>query len=417
MDRRSFLVLLMAGCADPDPNLLPPVVGVPPAPTPGSPEPITPPTRSGDAVFDAWAAAFYARAVKAGLPPQLLDRELAGLTPDPRVADRDVKQPEFAKPFGDYIKGVVNDDRIAIGRRKRAELTPFLGPIETTYGVPPEIVMGVWAMETGFGAMLGNFDVIRSMASLAALRIIGSGEFPRARLTGSWAGAMGQTQFIPTTFLSTAVDGDGDGRRDIWGSSADALASAANLLAKGGWRRGESWAREASLPDGFDYGVTEGPRMIPDAWAALGVRPADNGGWTEADAAAEAMLIAPTGSGGPAFLLFPNHFVIRKYNNATTYALAVGLLADRFAGGGPLIRPWPPETPLSLEDRIASQKALKAVGFDPGSTDGVVGINTRAALRSWQKARGLDADGYLSMDMVQRLKVEAAALPPPAPVN
>jgi len=432
MDRRSFLVLLMAGCADPDPNLLPPVAGAPPAPTPGAPDPVTPPTRSGDPVFDAWAAAFYARAVKAGLPPDLLDRELAGLTPDPRVADRDVKQPEFAKPFGDYIKGVVNDDRIAIGRRKRDELAPFLGPIEATYGVPPEIVMGIWAMETGFGAILGSFDVIRSMASLAAqgrrrqfaedqliaaLRIIGSGEFPRTRLTGSWAGAMGQTQFIPTTFLSTAVDGDGDGRRDIWGSSADALASAANLLAKGGWRRGESWAREVSLPDGFDYGLTEGPRMIPDAWAALGVRPADNGGWSGADAAAEAMLIAPTGAAGPAFLLFPNHFVIRKYNNATTYALAVGLLADRFAGSGPLVRAWPPETPLSLEDRIACQKALKAAGFDPGSADGVIGLNSRASLRSWQRARGLTADGYFSADMVTRLKVEAAAMPPAAPVS
>jgi len=430
MDRRSFLVLLLAGCADPDPNLLPQVAGGPSAPTPASPNPITPPTRSGDPVFDAWAAAFYARAVKAGLPPALLDRELAGLTPDPRVADRDVKQPEFAKPFGDYIKGVVNDDRIAIGRRKRAELAPFLGPIEATYGVPPEIVMGIWAMETGFGVILGNFDVIRSMASLAAqgrrrqfaedqliaaLQIIGSGEFPRSRLIGSWAGAMGQTQFIPTTFLSTAVDGDGDGKRDIWGSSADALASAANLLAKGGWRRNESWAREVSLPDGFDYGLTEGPRMIPDAWAALGVRPADNGGFSGPDSAAEAMLIAPTGSGGPAFLLFPNHFVIRKYNNATTYALAVGLLADRFAGAGPLVRPWPPETPLSLEDRTTSQKALKALGFDPGSTDGVVGINTRAALRAWQRARGLTADGYLSIDMVNRLKVEAATLPPPGP--
>jgi hypothetical protein len=256
---------------------------------------------------------------------------------------------------------------------------------------------------------------------IAALRIIGTGEFPRSRLTGSWAGAMGQTQFIPTTFLSTAVDGDGDGRRDIWGSSADALASAANLLAKGGWVRGQSWAREVTAPEGFDYSVTEGPGLTPDAWGNLGVKRADGLPWTSADAAAETVLIAPTGAGGPLFLLFPNHFVIRKYNNATTYALAVGLLADRFAGGGPLVRPWPLETPLSLPDRIAAQQALIALGFDPGKPDGVVGINTRSALRAWQKSRGMVADGYLSMGMVGLLKAEvpmAGTLPlPPDPIG
>ena len=419
MDRRTLLALALAGCAGPRASLA--------TASPAQPATEAPPTHSGDAVFDAWAAAFYTRARQAGLSADILNRELAGLTPDPRVADRDVKQPEFAKPFGDYIKGVVSEDRVAIGRRKRADLTALMAPIEQKYGVPADVVMGVWAMETGFGAILGSFDVVRSMASLAAqgrrrqfaedqliaaLKIIGSGEFPRSRLTGSWAGAMGQTQFIPTTFLSTAVDGDGDGKRDIWTSSPDALASAANLLAKGGWRRGEGWAQEVTLPDGFDYSLTEGPKQPSAAWTALGVRRADRQAWTGPDAVAPAMLIAPTGSGGPAFLLFPNHFVIRKYNNATTYALAVGMLADRFAGGGALVHGWPAEVPLSLEDRIASQKTLRAVGFDPGSTDGVVGINTRASLRAWQKSKGFTADGYLSADMVARLKVEAAALPP-----
>ena len=426
----------MAGVADPSPDLLPALSPAPPTPTPGDPAPARAPTRSGDEAFDAWAAAFYARAIKAGLPADLLDRELAGLTPDPRVAGLDTRQPEFAKPFGDYIKGVVSEDRVAIGQRKRAELAPLMAPIERTYGVSTDVVLGIWAMETGFGAILGNFDVIRSMASLAAqgrrrsfaedqlmaaLRIIGSGEFPRSRLVGSWAGAMGQTQFIPTSFLSTAVDGDGDGRRDIWGSSADALASAANLLARGGWVRGQGWAREVIVPEGFDYSVTEGPSLKPDAWANLGVRRADGLPWTAADAQADTVLIAPTGAAGPMFLLFPNHFVIRKYNNATTYALAVGLLADRFAGGGTLVRPWPYETPLSLPDRIAAQQALIALGFEPGVPDGVVGINTRSALRAWQKSRGLVADGYLSMGMVGLLKAEvpmAGAIPvAPQPIG
>ena len=261
MDRRAFLTLLLAGVADPTPDLLPRLAAAPPSPSDPAPA-AGGPTRSGDPAFDAWAAAFYARAIQAGLPADLLDREMAGLTPDPRVGSLDTRQPEFAKPFSDYIKGVVSEDRVAIGRRKRGELQTFLGPIERTYGVSADVLLGVWAMETGFGTILGSFDVIRSMASLAAqgrrrdfaedqlmaaLKIIGSGEFPRARLIGSWAGAMGQTQFIPTTFLSTAVDGDGDGKRDIWGSAPDALASAANLLAKGGWRRGESWHREVIL--------------------------------------------------------------------------------------------------------------------------------------------------------------------------
>jgi hypothetical protein len=217
---------------------------------------------------------------------------------------------------------------------------------------------------------------------------------------------MGQTQFIPVTFLTTAVDGDGDGRRDIWGSSADALASAANLLAGAGWRRGESWAVEAIAAPGFDFGLTEGPRETPGWWAERGLTRADGGTWSAADKAAPAELVAPAGAGGPLFLLFPNHFAIRKYNNSIAYALAVGLLAARFAGAGPQARPWPPETPLSLSDRIAAQQALNRAGFDAGEADGVAGIRTRAALRAWQKSRGLTADGYLSPEMVRRLRAE-----------
>jgi lytic murein transglycosylase len=375
-------------------------------------------------VFDAWASGFYDRAVAAGVPAEIVQREMAGLRPDPRVAALDTRQPEFSKPISAYIQGVVTEGRAAIGQRKRTEV-PDLDAIEQRYGVPREILLGVWAMESGFGATHGDFDVIRSMATLAAqgrrrqfaedqliaaLKLIQSGEATRGQLRGSWAGAMGQTQFIPTTFASTAVDGDGDGRRDIWGSAPDALASAANLLAKGGWSPGHDWAREVTVPADFDFSQTEGPKLTPLQWAFAGLQRADGLPWPDADKDTPAQLIAPAGAGGPLFLLFPNHFAIRKYNNSVAYALAVGLLADRFSGREALVRAWPQETALALADRMTAQRALAALGFDPGAPDGVVGLNTRKALRAWQAARGLTADGYLSVDMVQRLKTEAGVV-------
>ena len=374
-------------------------------------------------VFDAWAGEFYDRAVKAGISPALVTREMAGLTPDPRVTSRDSRQPEFSQPVSAYIAGAVADGPIATGIRKRNEMSA-LGAIEQRYGVPREILIGIWSRESAFGAIQGDFDVVRSMASLAAqgrrrdwaegeliaaFKIIGSGEFSRSQLKGSWAGAMGQTQFIPSSFLSTAVDGDGDGRRDVWTSAPDALASAADLLAKGGWVRGQSWAREVSVPPGFDFGLSEGPREPPGWWADRGVRRADGQPWNAADQAAPAQLVAPAGAAGPIFLLFPNHFAIRKYNNSVAYALAVGLLADRISGRGPLVKAWPNEVPLSLADRMTAQRALAALGFDPGQPDGVVGMGTRAQLRAWQKARGFTADGYLSPAMVEKLKSEAGS--------
>ncbi|HEY8573129.1 lytic murein transglycosylase [Phenylobacterium sp.] len=430
MRRRYALILLyvLAGCATPAgktpvppaPESTPPhVAEVPKAPA----GPITPPTASGDMVFDVWAQQFYARALAAGVTRETLDRELAGLTPDPRATSLDSRQPEFSKPVSDYLKGVVSGDRAAIGARRRADLT-FLAAVEEKYGVPRDILLAIWALESGFGAIQGDMDVVRSLASLAAqgrrrdwaegeliavLKVIQAGEHPRSRLKGSWAGAMGQTQFIPTTFASTAVDFDGDGKRDIWGSQADALASAANLLKKAGWVAGQSWAREVSVPDGFDWSVTEGPRLTPSEWEAKGVKRADGLPWSPGDATAQAQLVAPAGAGGPAFLLFPNHFAIRKYNNSLAYALGVGMLADSFTGQGKLARAWPDETPLALVDRMTAQRALAALGFDPGQPDGVVGAGTRKALRDWQKARGLVADGYLSPAMVQKLKTEAGA--------
>ncbi|MDB5434383.1 MAG: peptidoglycan-binding protein [Phenylobacterium sp.] len=431
--RRLLLaLLLLAGCASPTAKppplrpapVPPPPVGAPATPPtsePGTISPVRPPTASGDMIFDAWAADFYGRAVKAGISPALLDREMAGLTPDPRVATRDSRQPEFSQPISVYIKAAVTEGPIATGQNDRTAV-PALAAIEQRFGVPREILLAIWSRESAFGAIQGDFDVIRSMASLAAqgrrrdwaegeliaaLRIIASGEATRAQLKGSWAGAMGQTQFTPSSYLATAVDGDGDGRRDIWGSSADALASAASLLSKGGWTPGQGWAREVTVPADFDFSLSEGPKLTPQEWADKGVTRADGLPWSDADKAAPAQLLAPAGASGPVFLLLPNHFVIRKYNNSVAYALAVGLLADRIAGGGPLVKPWPAETPLSLADRMTAQRALAALGFTPGTPDGVVGMGTRTALRAWQKARGLTADGYLSPVMVDKLKTEA----------
>lgn len=372
----------------------------------------------GDAYFTDWLDGFYTRALADGVARPLLDKELSGLTPDPRVIAADGRQPEFAKPVSDYVRGAVTEGRVNLGRGKAASLSQFPA-IETKYGVPRAILIGVWAMESGYGAQQGDLDVIRSLATLAAsgrrrpwaegelldcLKIIGSGEAPRERLRGSWAGAMGQTQMLPSTYLSTAVDADGDGKRDIWTSAPDALASAANLLEKGGWKRGEGWSREVILPAGFDYGLSEGTPEAPEFWKTKGARRADGQPWSEADSAAKWVLLLPSGASGPAFLVGPNHYAIRKYNNSVAYALSVGLLADRIGGGSGLVTPWPHETPLSLSDRMTAQQALATKGFNPGTIDGVAGLRTRQALRAWQKSQGLTADGYLSPEIIRRLK-------------
>ncbi len=395
------------------------------AQTPGTPRPSDLLGASGEGYFIDWLNGFYARALATGMARPVLDSALSGLSPDPRVVALDSRQPEFAHPVGEYIRGAVSHERILIGREKMRSV-PELETIEQIWGAPPEILVAIWAMESRFGAQMGGMDIIRCLATLAALgrrrpwaehelmsalTIIARGDATRERLRGSWAGAMGQTQMLPSTYLDAAADGDGDGRRDIWNSAADALASAASLLARDGWRRDEGWAREVILPAGFDYGLSEGPQEVPYWWAGKGALRADGLAWNEADRLAPCVLLLPAGAAGPAFLALPNHFVIRKYNNALAYALAVGLLADGFAGGSGLIRSWPPETDLTLDDRLAAQTALASLGYNPGQADGVIGLGTRQALRAWQKSQNLAADGYLSADMVRRLRVAVKPAP------
>lgn len=408
MDRRLFLLTAMAASAQ---------TGLPAGPSTG---PRFDP--SGDSGFDAWRDGFWRRMVGLGMDAALLNKELAGLTSDSRVSALDNQQPELSQPVGVYIRNTVAPARVQQGHDYLASLT-FLPAMEAAYGVQPAAVLGIWAIESSFGKIQGSMDTVRCLATLAAdgrrrafaegeleaaLRIIGEGQQPRSRLTGSWAGAMGQTQFLPSVYRATAVDGDADGKRDIWGSTQDALYSAANYLkTRGSWVAGGDWAREVTLPADFDYGLAEGPKKTPFEWAVMGVTRAEGGVWSAIDSVAQAQLLLPAGAHGPAFLAFPNHFAIRSYNNSTAYALAVGLLADGFSGASPPVTPWPAETPLSLSDRTAAQAALAKLGFDPGGVDGVVGAGTRSALRAWQKANNLPADAYLTPDLVLKLKAAA----------
>ena len=381
----------------------------------------------------AWITRFRPRILAAGVKAETADQALAGLTLDPAVLKRDSNQPEFTRPVGDYIGVVLSAGNIAMGQQQRTALAAQIERFSADSGVPGEILTAVWGVESSYGRITGDMDVVRSLATLAvagrrvqlaeqeliaALKILDQGLASRAQLKGSWAGAMGQTQFLPSDYLTYAVDGDGDGKRDIWSSSADALASTAHFLqAKGRWKARESWAREAVLPDGFDYSLADSETRTPFDWAASGVELADGGVFTPDDATEEVMLILPAGWRGPAFLAFPNHKAIRAYNNSTAYALAVGLLADRIAGRPPLKTAWPKDPPLALADRIAAQQALVALGFDPGASDGVIGFKTRKAAKAWQQSRGLPADGYLDLELIQRLKAEAGlsvAAPPEA---
>jgi membrane-bound lytic murein transglycosylase B len=413
MDRRAFLMSVSGVAASPVS-----VWGPGTAPS------------GGDALFGAWLQGFIDRAAGAGWSRQQLQDAFQGVSPDPRVIAADSRQPELSKPIGDYIKGVVSDSRIADGRA-RVEASPWLAGVSAQYGVQSEFLVGIWGIESSYGRIQGDMDVIRSLATLAAegrrkdwaegqllaaLRILFTAQASREQLKGSWAGAMGQTQFTPQDYLAFAVDGDGDGKRDIWNSANDALASTANFLQrKAAWRRSEPCTREVILPTDFDYSLAEGAKQLPQAWRALGVREATP---YRPLVDEPAQLLLPSGWTGPAFLAFPNHFAIRAYNNSTSYALAVDLLGQRIAGDPPPVRAWPVDLPTTRADRIAAQEALQRMGYDVGDVDGVLGLKSRQAARAWQKSRGLPADGYLSYALIQQLKTEggiSADVPPPPP--
>jgi membrane-bound lytic murein transglycosylase B len=376
---------------------------------------------AGEASFAGWLEGFRAEAAAAGVSPEIIDSAFDGLEANSRVFELNDSQPEFSRAIWDYLDGAVSETRVANGRAKLAENRALLKSIETSYGVSADVIVAIWGLESSYGAVPGDYDAIQALATLAwqgrrtaygreqligALKILQRGYAERAQLKGSWAGAMGQTQFIPTTYLAYAVDHDGDGRRDIWGNLGDVFASTANYLAVSNFRRGAPWGVEVVLPEGFDYGLADSEvRHALAEWAAMGVAAARGSLIGAFDPNLRGRIVLPAGARGPAFLAFENFEAILKYNRSTAYGLAVSLLSERIAGSdGGVVGGWPrDDRTLSLSERKTLQQALKDKGFDPGPVDGVIGAQTKRALRAWQKSMNLPADGYASADTLMRL--------------
>jgi membrane-bound lytic murein transglycosylase B len=375
-----------------------------------------------DAGFDRWVQAFWTPAHEAGVSRATYEAAFRGLSPDPDILQKAQNQAEFVKPIGEYLDSAVSEKRVSHGRDMLARYGDLLGRIERAYGVDRYTLVAVWGMESFYGEVLDDPTIVRgtvrSLATLAyadrrrsryarqqliaALKIIQRGDVSAAAMTGSWAGAMGQTQFIPTTYNAYAVDFDGDGRRNIWTSPADALASTANYLRKSGWVSGKTWGYEVVLPPGFDARRAKGSRSLA-AWQKLGLR--RPGGATFPRPDETGVLAAPAGASGPAFIILRNHFVIRRYNNALAYALAVGHLADRLRGGGDFAQAWPGADQMLSPDEMAEvQLHLARVGLYDGAIDGKLGEGSRAAIRAFQSRRGMPADGAASRRLLEALR-------------
>ena len=369
--------------------------------------------------LDAWAIGFRDRALAAGITATTFDAAFSGLAYSEDVITKDRNQSEFTKTIWDYLDTAVSADRIELGKRALQDHTALLNRIEAAYGVDKEIVVAVWGLESAYGTFRGKFPVIGSLATLAyhgrrgaffeqqlidALKILQSGDVVAANMTGSWAGAMGHTQFIPSSYLAYAVDFTGDGKRDIWSDDpADALASTAAYLAKSGWKKGQPWGIEIALPKGYDYSVS-GDRIKKSVidWRALGITAKD--GNTLPDYGLASVLL-PAGARGAYFLIFSNFQAIEAYNTADAYVIGIGHLADRIKGGTAVQATWPrDERALLVDERIELQDRLTTAGFDPGGVDGKIGPNTITAVKAYQKSLGLIPDGYPNLDILQRLR-------------
>ncbi len=370
--------------------------------------------------FDSWRTGFRARALKAGISAATFDAAFDGVTPDPKVIERDAHQPEFTRPIWEYLDGAVSETRINNGREMLARHKELLSRVEDRYGVPARVIVAIWGLESSYGAIMGSYDVIRSLATLAyqgdrrrfgerellaALRIVEAGDKSRDDLKGSWAGAMGHTQFIPSTFEAHAVDFDGDGRRDLWSSLADVFASTANYLQKSDWKKDEKWGREVKLPKGFDYAQAHEKVMLPlSHWRELGLKTM-SGALVPVVGDMKGAVFLPAGHAGPAFLIYENFNAILAYNYATSYALAIGHLSDRIAGAPGLSGAWPREERLlSRTERKELQTLLNQQGYTAGPVDGVIGARTRDAVRAFQADYNLPADGFASSGFLERLR-------------
>jgi membrane-bound lytic murein transglycosylase B len=375
--------------------------------------------RAAAADFGNCLAALWTPAQERGITRATFDRYTEGLTPDLSIMDLLDAQPEFTKSTWDYLDLLVGDDRIARGRELLAQYAPTFAAVERSYGVDRHILAAIWGVESNYGTKGGDRSVVRSTATLAcvgrrrdyfreeflsALEILQRGDVKPDRLVGSWAGAFGPTQFMPTTFKRYAVDFDGDGHRDVVDSVPDLLASTARNLEEDGWQRGARWGYEVVLPPNFDYLLLDrAPQQTIGKWSALGIRRADGKPFSRPSDRGEILL--PAGARGPAFLTLQNFRVIMKYNPAEAYALAIGHLADRLAGGGPFVQSWPrDERVLTIEERYELQQRLARHGFDIGTPDGLLGPRTRLAIRNFQAASGQIPDGFPSSRVLDRLR-------------
>ncbi|MFN8829007.1 MAG: lytic murein transglycosylase [Labrys sp. (in: a-proteobacteria)] len=368
--------------------------------------------------FSDFLAELWPDAQAKGVSRAVFDAAFAGVEPDPAIIKLATSQPEFNQTMGDYLNDRVSEQRIRVGREMAQRWSTLLGQLEERFGVDRYTILAVWGLETNYGAMTGGKNVVRSLATLAcctarrpeffraelitALQILEAHDTDPQTMTGSWAGAMGHTQFMPSSFMKFAVDITGDGHRDIWTSVPDALASTANYLAQQGWQTGKTWGYEVKLPAGFDFlHIDRHAGKTIAVWRDLGIRRVSDRAFPRADD--EAWLRVPAGANGPAFLVLRNFDAIRTYNASDAYAISVGHLADRIRGGGGFVRAWPDDEPLSTAQRKALQQRLTDLGYPLTKIDGKIGEETRAALRAWQASAGLVADGYPTRAILRKM--------------
>ena len=401
------------------------------APSAAKPPHVTPtPVPEADRKFQAFVTAFRDSAIAAGIAPDVYDRSMAGISRNPRVEELNLSQPEFVKPVWDYLDTAVSPKRVSDGKDQLAANGTMLANLQSLYGVPREILVSIWGIESNYGKAQGNFNMFEALATLAydgprqdyarkeliaAMKMEQQNHLDPRAMTSSWAGAFGNTQFVPSSYLDHAVDGDGDGKIDLWNSPADALASSAALMKHAEWHANEPCEYEVTLPKDFHYENADSANFrAMDDWRKQGVKTvlgADLPAGSDSGA-----IYLPAGSHGPAFMLLHNFNVVLKYNNAATYALAVCYLAGQIKGDPQILAAWPRgDQPMTRDERMAFQTDLKTLGFDPGAIDGVLGHQVRAALRAYQSARGLPADGYPTQDLLQRMEREIAAKQPPSP--
>lgn len=375
-------------------------------------------TRS-ERAFQSWIGDFRRRARSQGISDRVLDDAFRGVTYDPDVIKRDRNQSEFTKTIWEYLDSAASDTRIKNGKDALRKHARTLDAIERHFGVDKEVVLAIWGLESAYGTFRGKNDIVRSLATLAfdgrrgaffeeqliaALKILQSGDTTARKMTGSWAGAMGHTQFMPTSYLSYAVDFTGDNKRDIWSDDpTDALASSAAYLKRFGWIKGQPWGVEVQLPRGFNYALADRDiQRMPSQWAQLGV--VDMNGRPVRDYGAASVLL-PAGGDGAAFLIFKNFEVIERYNTADAYVIGVGHLSDRIKGGPAIKAKWPRgDRALTFDERKEMQKLLTRKGFDTQGVDGRIGPKTISAVRAYQLANRLTPDGYASLRLLKHLR-------------